>query len=75
MRSHNLHTNKMWVHLFMNGTIARETGNIVAGGMLRDQFGNWILGFNRYLGKCSPFKAELWGILDGLLVMLNKGYR
>ncbi|MBA0729613.1 hypothetical protein Golax_025838, partial [Gossypium laxum] len=34
-----------------------------------------ILGFNRHLGKCSPFGAEVWGILDGLLVQLNKGYR
>ncbi|KAK5795464.1 hypothetical protein PVK06_036732 [Gossypium arboreum] len=50
-------------------------GNASAGGILWDQLGNWILGFNRYLGKCSPFEAELWDILDRLLVMLNKGYR
>ncbi|MBA0796178.1 hypothetical protein Gohar_006969 [Gossypium harknessii] len=26
--------------------------------MLQDQCRNWILGFNRYLGKCLPFEAE-----------------
>ncbi|MBA0854388.1 hypothetical protein Goshw_029875, partial [Gossypium schwendimanii] len=28
--------------------------------------GLWIAGYNRYLGFCSVFDAELWGILDGL---------
>ncbi|MBA0627129.1 hypothetical protein Godav_004678 [Gossypium davidsonii] len=43
--------------------------------MLRYQGGNWILGFNRYLGKCLSFEVELWSILDGLLILLSKGYR
>ncbi|MBA0861288.1 hypothetical protein Goshw_026427, partial [Gossypium schwendimanii] len=29
------------------------------------QAGDWILGYNHYLGECSMFEAELWGILDG----------
>ncbi|KAH1122057.1 hypothetical protein J1N35_005217, partial [Gossypium stocksii] len=24
---------------------------------------------------CSPFEAEVWSILDGILLLLNKGYR
>ncbi|MBA0811243.1 hypothetical protein Gohar_003165, partial [Gossypium harknessii] len=43
--------------------------------MLRYQGGNWILGFNLYLGKCLSFEAELWSILDRLLILLSKGYR
>lgn len=27
------------------------------------------------MGRCSPFKAELWGILDELLILLSKGYK
>ncbi|MBA0850449.1 hypothetical protein Goshw_029881, partial [Gossypium schwendimanii] len=73
--SHNFHANSTWVHLFTDGAIARDTWNASAGGILGDQLGNWIPGFNRYLGKCSTFEAELWGILDGLPVMLIKGYR
>ncbi|MFQ6651634.1 hypothetical protein Gotur_023885 [Gossypium turneri] len=29
------------------------------------------MGYNRYLGKCSIFDAELWGILDGLAFIHN----
>nr|KJB82714.1 hypothetical protein B456_013G210500 [Gossypium raimondii] len=36
--------------------------------------GNWIVGYNRFLGKCSVFVAELWGILDGLLLIQKQGY-
>ncbi|MBA0818823.1 hypothetical protein Gohar_021857, partial [Gossypium harknessii] len=25
---------------------------------------NWILGFNHYLGRCSPLEAELWDNLE-----------
>lgn len=38
-------------------------------------FGNWILGFNRYLDRCTSFEVKLWGVLDGLLVLLNKGFK
>lgn len=53
----------------------RVIENTSAGGVLRDQGGNWILRYNSYLGKCSLFEAELWGVLDGILLLLNKGYR
>ncbi|MBA0699839.1 hypothetical protein Goari_001444 [Gossypium aridum] len=36
--------------------------------------GSWIVGYNRFLGKCSVFVAELWGILDGLLLIQKQGY-
>ncbi|MBA0852189.1 hypothetical protein Goshw_002185, partial [Gossypium schwendimanii] len=38
----------LWVHLYTDGAVARDTGNAFVG---------------------------VWGILDGLLVQLNKGYR
>lgn len=34
----------------------------------------WILGFNRYLGNCSVFDAELWGILDELTLLIDQDY-
>ncbi|MBA0753391.1 hypothetical protein Gogos_022207 [Gossypium gossypioides] len=55
--------------------MAKVTWSASVGGVLRDQDGNWILGFNCYLGNCTPFDEELWGILDGLLILLNKGYK
>ncbi|MBA0783138.1 hypothetical protein Gotri_000906 [Gossypium trilobum] len=48
--------------------------NAFARGVVRDQAEKWILGYKHYLGSCTPFEAELWGILDGLLILLNKGY-
>ncbi|MBA0733637.1 hypothetical protein Gogos_017627 [Gossypium gossypioides] len=43
-------------------------------GIIMDQYGNWILGFNRRLGQCSIFNAELWGILDGLFLLQSRRY-
>ncbi|KAH1096752.1 hypothetical protein J1N35_013673 [Gossypium stocksii] len=44
-------------------------------GVVRDQDRNWIVGYTRFLGVCSPFEAEVWSTLDGLIILLNKGYR
>ncbi|MBA0848181.1 hypothetical protein Goshw_029369, partial [Gossypium schwendimanii] len=32
-------------------------------------------GIHLILSVCSPLEAEVWGILDGILILLNKGYR
>ncbi|KAG8493054.1 hypothetical protein CXB51_010395 [Gossypium anomalum] len=64
-----------WVHLFADGAVTRDSGNAVAEGAIRDRSGNWILGFTDYLGRCSLLEVELWGILDGILVSLSKGYK
>ncbi|MBA0697524.1 hypothetical protein Goari_021062 [Gossypium aridum] len=69
------YSNEKWVHLFSNGAVARNSESALASGVVHDLGGKWILGFNRYLGSCTPFEAELWGILDGLLILLNKGYK
>ncbi|XP_016748714.1 uncharacterized protein [Gossypium hirsutum] len=69
------HCAENWVHLFSDGAVARESGNASAGGVVRDQEGNWILGYTYYLGRSSPLKAELWGILDGIHISLSKGYK
>ncbi|MBA0755232.1 hypothetical protein Gogos_021881, partial [Gossypium gossypioides] len=64
------------MHFFLN---TNESVQIVSGfssasGMIRDGKGKWILGYNHFLGKCSIFVAELWGILDGLLLIQKQGY-
>ncbi|KAH1120635.1 hypothetical protein J1N35_003795 [Gossypium stocksii] len=63
------------VCLSMEGVVVRDTGYAAARGATRDNEGNWIVGFTRFLGVCSPFEAEVWGILEGILILLNKGYR
>ncbi|MBA0678450.1 hypothetical protein Goari_019795, partial [Gossypium aridum] len=64
---HKRHIEEMWVHLFSKGVVERDSGKATAGGVIQDIGGNWILGFSHYLGNCTPFEAELWGILDGIL--------
>ncbi|KAK5833506.1 hypothetical protein PVK06_017349 [Gossypium arboreum] len=59
-----------WVFLSTDGAVARDSGCPASGGMARDHDGNWIVGFSRFLGDCSPFEAEVWGILDGILILL-----
>ncbi|MBA0660631.1 hypothetical protein Goklo_012619 [Gossypium klotzschianum] len=64
------------VYLSTDGAVVRDSGYAATGSVARDHDRNWIVGFTRFLGVCSPspFKAEVWGILDGILILLNKGY-
>lgn len=42
------------------------------GGLLRDKFGNWILGFTRKIGTNDSFSVELWALLrDGLTLAIQ----
>ncbi|MBA0668202.1 hypothetical protein Goklo_001146, partial [Gossypium klotzschianum] len=50
------------------------SGFSVPGGVICDGKGKWILGYNRSLGKCLVAVVELWGILDGLLLLQKQGY-
>ncbi|KAH1074553.1 hypothetical protein J1N35_026881 [Gossypium stocksii] len=52
-----------------------DSGFVASGGVVWDHDGKRIIGFTHFLGVWSPFKAELWGILDGILILLNKGCR
>ncbi|MBA0771960.1 hypothetical protein Gotri_007416 [Gossypium trilobum] len=63
------------VLLSTDGAVVRETSYAVIGGVVQDKDGNWIIGFSRYLGVCSPFETKVWNILDEILILLNKGYR
>ncbi|KAA3474835.1 GTP cyclohydrolase 1-like [Gossypium australe] len=74
--SRNLqHCSDNWVHLSSDRAVVRISGNASARGVVRDQNGNWILGFTHFLGRCSSLEVELWGVLDGVLILLNKGYK
>ncbi|KAH1067718.1 hypothetical protein J1N35_032705 [Gossypium stocksii] len=64
-----------WVFPSTDGAVARDSRCTAIGGVARDHEGNWIVGFSLFLGVCSSFEAEAWGILDGVLILLNKGYR
>ncbi|MBA0625506.1 hypothetical protein Godav_010696, partial [Gossypium davidsonii] len=44
------------------------------GGVVWDGTSDWVIGYNRFLGNCLIFDAELWGILDGLKLIQRRGH-
>ncbi|MBA0704823.1 hypothetical protein Golax_017056, partial [Gossypium laxum] len=61
-----------WAHLYLDGAVKVDPRDVAVGGVIRDNKWRWILGFNRWLGQCSVFNAELWGILDDMLLLQNR---
>ncbi|KAK5771245.1 hypothetical protein PVK06_047435 [Gossypium arboreum] len=51
-----------------------DTGLVAAEWVLKDRHGGWILGFNKNLDHCSAFNAELWGVLDCLMILKSQKY-
>ncbi|KAL9449909.1 hypothetical protein AB3S75_011776 [Citrus x aurantiifolia] len=62
------------VSLNTDGT-KKGSGQTRAGGLLCDFNGNWLMGFIVNLGTCSVLSAELWGLLHGLRVAWENGFR
>ncbi|KAK5770770.1 hypothetical protein PVK06_046923 [Gossypium arboreum] len=50
-------SNNSWVILSTDGAMAKDSGYAALGGVARDHEGNWIVGFSRFLGVCSPFEV------------------
>ncbi|MBA0662684.1 hypothetical protein Goklo_006765 [Gossypium klotzschianum] len=49
-----------WVHLHTDGVVNVFTGLASTGGVVRNYLGDWIMGFNHFLGNCSAFNVEIW---------------
>lgn len=44
-------------------------------GLFRNSQDTWKSAFSNYVGKCSNLCVELWGVLKGLDIAWEKGYR
>lgn len=44
-------------------------------GVIRDDKGAWIRGFEKSMGYCDAFMAELWGVVEGLNLTKLLGLR
>ncbi|MBA0636872.1 hypothetical protein Godav_005412 [Gossypium davidsonii] len=55
----------MCVFLNTDGVVYSMSGFAASGGVTRKSKGKWILGYNRFLGKCSVAVAELESKLGG----------
>ena len=51
-----------------DGAAKGNLGPAGAGRVLRDDKGEWIIGFSENLGYCSAIKAEIRAVLRGLKV-------
>ncbi|MBA0636134.1 hypothetical protein Godav_024665, partial [Gossypium davidsonii] len=51
-----------------------NSGFATIGGVLRDKYSRWILGFNWFVVIFSILNAKLWGIQEGLAIALDRGF-
>ncbi|CAN1347081.1 Putative ribonuclease H protein At1g65750, partial [Linum perenne] len=58
-----------------NGSVLSEFGQAAAGGLIRDYQGRCLAAFTINLGKCSITRAELRGVVSGLQLAWERGYR
>ncbi|KAL4377701.1 hypothetical protein GQ457_02G019130 [Hibiscus cannabinus] len=64
-----------WCKLNVDGARDLSTGFSACGGLIRDHGGQWMRGFARSLGVCSPIEAELWAVHEGLVQAWVLGLR
>ena len=60
-----------WITLNPNGSVASNLGPAGGGGLVRDENGDWVMGFARRIGNTSSYLAELWALRDGLQLCLQ----
>ncbi|MFQ6628479.1 hypothetical protein Gotur_006685 [Gossypium turneri] len=72
--THCTHLVGNWACLNTDGSVRYGNDFAAIGGTVRNRNGKWILGFNVLLGSCSVLEVGLWGILDGLGILVDWGY-
>ncbi|GLT95270.1 hypothetical protein SLE2022_129620 [Rubroshorea leprosula] len=63
-----------FLKLNTDGSAINNPGKVAGGGLIRDSWGNWILGFSRKIGWSSILLSELWAIRDGLQLAASKNF-
>ena len=57
-----------WVKLNIDRSFDASLGSVGGGGLIRDDRGNWVMGFTRKIENANSFIAEIWALRDGLLL-------
>ncbi|KAL0004547.1 hypothetical protein SO802_012108 [Lithocarpus litseifolius] len=60
-----------WKKLNTDGSCIGNSRRSGCGGAVRDEHGEWIVGFSRYIGTSCSVVAELWGLRDRLVLCKN----
>ena len=58
----------------MDGS-CKNTGDVGAGGVIRNSVGHWVSSFCMKIGESSMIMAELWGLYQGLTLAWNAGIK
>ena len=61
-----------WFKLNTDGAASGPTNRASCGGLIRNDQGNWLMGFSRNIGQANSFMAECWALRDGLLLCLQQ---
>ncbi|XP_061373767.1 glutathione S-transferase T2-like [Gastrolobium bilobum] len=64
-----------YVKINTDGAARGNPGLAACGRVLRNSQGLWLRGYAIRLGRCTAFRAELWGIWHGLKEAWNAGYK
>ena len=62
-----------WMILNTDGAAKGNVGPAGAGEVIRNDKGEWVIGFSEYLGHCSALTAELKALIRGLKVARELG--
>ena len=57
-----------------HGSTSEQLGVAGGGGIMRDERGNWVIGFARNIRRASSFTAELWALRDGFSICLARNF-
>ncbi|OMP08004.1 Zinc finger, FYVE/PHD-type [Corchorus olitorius] len=60
---------------FAGRSRGRIPGATTGGGLIRDESGKWIIGYNLKIGVCSSLTTDLWALYEGLKLSWDKGCR
>ena len=55
-----------WLTLNSDGSTASTLGPVGGGGLVRDENGDWVMGFARRIGNALSYLVELCALRDGL---------
>ena len=58
-----------------DGACSELHGLAGCGGVVRNEDGQWVVGFSKRIGITSSFAAELWGPHEGLKLCCNLNIR
>ncbi|KAK8473962.1 hypothetical protein V6N11_000308 [Hibiscus sabdariffa] len=60
--------------LKVDAAVSQSSGIAAVGGLIRDNYGSWKIGFQKALGITDVLQAELWAILLGLQLAWAQGH-